>query len=52
MTVKELIEELNKCPENMPVHIHISYDDGFCWACGEVLHIEKDDVVYLINDEG
>ena len=29
MTVKELIKELSKYPEDMPVHILASYDDGY-----------------------
>lgn len=52
MTVKELIEELGKYPEDMIVHMLVSYDDGFGHAGGTIQYIEKEDMVYLCNDEG
>lgn len=52
MTVKELIEELSKYPEDMLVHILASYDEGFGHAGGTIQYIEKEDVVYLCNDDG
>lgn len=52
MTVKELVKELSKYPEDMPVHILASYDDGFGWAGGTIQYIEKEDKVYLCNDGG
>lgn len=52
MTVKELIEELSKCPEDMTVYMLVSYDDGFCQAGGTIKYIEKEYMVYLCNDDG
>lgn len=51
MTVKELIEELSKYPENMTVYMSVYYDDGFGHAGGTIQYIDKGDMVYLCNDE-
>lgn len=51
MTVKELIEELSKCPEDMTVCMLVSYDNGFGHAGGTIQYIEKEDKIYLCNDD-
>ena len=51
MTVKELIKELNKYPEDMTVYMLVSYDDGLGHAGGTIQYIEKEDMVYLCNNE-
>ena len=55
MTVRELIKELQKYPEDMSVQILASYDCGYGYAGGEIQYIEKDNIEYavnLCNDEG
>ncbi len=49
MTIKELIEELQKYPSNMYVKILASYDCGYGYAGGYIESIEKDDIEYAIN---
>lgn len=51
MTVKKLIKELSKYPEDMVVYMLVSYDEGFGYAGGTIQYIEKEDVIYLCNDE-
>ena len=43
MKLRELIEELNKYPNDMFVKIIASYDEGFGHAGGTIQYIEKED---------
>ena len=49
MTVREVINELEKYPDDMDVQIMASYDCGFAWAGGRIQYIEKDDREYAVN---
>ena len=54
MTVRELINELEKYPDDMDVEIYASYDAGWSCAGGKIQYIEKnlDYSISLCNDEG
>lgn len=42
MTVRELIEELKKYPQDIPATIECSYDCGACLAGGDIQGISLD----------
>lgn len=54
MTVKELICELSKYPDNLQVAVICTYDCGFGTAGGSEIEVGLDadgDEVYLYNNE-
>ena len=51
MTIRELIEELQKYPDDMVVQVYATYDYGYGLAGGPIRNIKKDDVEYAVNLE-